>query len=152
MCIVGKALHDTAPYAQSAHERWYNNASGALSFHTGKHVFLQIPISLPSFFLLLFSLRLSRHHFFFFFGFSVYLCARACIWHLSSGLRVMPWSCRKLGHCFMYAVRCPMLETPSLRMSVRATWNNATTGFSLLTHVYPKTNKLSFFPPSADWM
>ena len=31
----------------------------------------------------------------FFFCFWVYLCARACIWHLSGGLRVMPWSCRR---------------------------------------------------------
>lgn len=78
MCIVGKALHDTAPYAQSAHERWCNNGSGALSFRTGKHVFLQIPISLPFFFLLLRSLRLSRHHFFgvFFFLVSLCICVR----------------------------------------------------------------------------
>lgn len=34
------------------------------------------------------------HHF----RFPVHLCARACIWHLSGGLRVMPWSCHKLGH------------------------------------------------------
>lgn len=109
---------------------------------------LKSPSPFPLFFTLSFSPPLSPpFFFFFFFGFSVYLCARACIWHLSSGLRVMPWSCRKLGHCFMYAVRCPMWETPSLCMSVRVTGNSATTGFSLLTHVYPKTNKLSFPPP-----
>lgn len=86
-----------------------------------------------------------RHHFYFL----VYFCARACIWHLSGGLRVMPWSCHKLGHCFMCAVRCPMWETASLRMSIRATGNNAATGFFALTYVCPKTNKLSSFPCTA---
>lgn len=80
------------------------------------------------------------------FCFSVSLCARACIWHLSGGLRVMPWSCRKLGHCSMYTGRCPAREAASLRVSFRATGNNATTGFFLLTLVCPKTNKLSSFP------
>lgn len=37
-------------------------------------------------------------------------CARACIWHLSGGLRVMPWSCHNLGHCHTYASRYKKLH------------------------------------------
>lgn len=80
------------------------------------------------------------------------LCARACIWHLSSGLRVMPWSCRKLGHRSMYAMRCPVWETASLHVSLtRMTGNNAATGFFLLTLICPQ-NQQAVILPFAAWM
>lgn len=125
-------------WMHSAHNRWCNNTSNALSFACECFCFLVTSPSFTPFF----SPPLSRHHF----CFSVSLCARACIWHLSDGLRVMPWSCHKLGHRSMYAVRCPVRGIASLRMSSRATGHNATTGVFLLTLVCPKNNKLSPFP------
>lgn len=112
MCIMGKPC-----ITQRC-----NNTSAALSFACVNVCFFFKLISPPLFF---YPFLLLCHHF----CFPVYLCARACIWHLSGGLRVMPWSCHKLGHCFMYAASCPMWEAASLHVSFRATGNNTTTGF-----------------------
>lgn len=85
---------------------------------------------------------LARHHF----CFSVYLCARACIWHLSGGLRVMPWSCRKLGHCSTVRSEMPRARNcipPHVIQGDGKQWNNRV--LSADPHC-PKTNKLSSFP------
>lgn len=129
-------LHDTAPYVQSAHKRWFNNKSSARSF-------VCVWIASRSFTLFSPCHYLSGHQF----CFSVCLYARACIW--SGGLRVMPWSCRKLGHCYMYAMRCPVWETASLHVSLTATGNSATTGFFLLTLVCPRNQQAVVLPFAA---
>lgn len=76
-----------------------------------------------------FRLSFSCHHFLF---------VSQCIWHLSGGLRVMPWSCLKVGHCSMFAVRCPTLEN-SIILPI---WKKCSSQGSLFWPlVRPITNK-----------
>lgn len=74
-------------------------------------------------------------------GFFLRICARACIWHLSGGLRVMPWSRHKLGHCIMNAVRYPVWESASLCVSFRAMGNHGTAGFISLNYFFSPITK-----------
>lgn len=102
-------------YVMFRHQQYYNKKSKA-----------QCP---ACFFSLKFSFwfcYLLSHHLLF--CFSAWLSARACLCHISGGLRVMPWSGCKLGHCSMYAVKYPVQETASLSHFVLLNGNEGKTG------------------------
>lgn len=110
----------TSPYVHSAHKRWYDCASRALSLHMWFHVFIfLIHLSPPP------------HTFL-----SRCFCARACIWHLSGGLRVMPWSCHNLGHCHTYASRYEKLHLSAYHSGWAGTKQQQ--GFFLLACICPQ--------------
>lgn len=111
-CAQLETLHDSAPYVQSVHEHWCSNTSNAQSFVWVNACFFS-QINIPLFYSFFLSATI-------FFCFWVYLCARACIWHLSGGLRVMPWSCRRTRPLLHARSEMPSVKLhPSACHSVR---------------------------------
>lgn len=123
----------TSPYVHSAHKRWYDCASSALSLHMWFHVFIFLIHPL------LLSTSPPTH-----FSFSVFLCAcmyMTSIWWIKSNALILSQS-RPLPH-----VRIKIRETPSLCVSFRVSGNKTTTGFlSAGLHLPPKTTGLPCFP------